>query len=49
MNADDLNLTDEDGATGDIPDEALEAASEMEQARAMTWGCTSIWWCFPQG
>ena len=53
--ATDLNLSDEDIASRedivscDVADEALETAADVDRARAMTWGCTSIWWCFPQG
>ncbi len=44
-----LNRIGEDAVTDDVPDEALEIAAGIDQERAMTWGCTNIWWCFPSG
>jgi hypothetical protein len=47
--ATDLDRTDEGIASYDVSDEALEAAASADKGQAMTWVCTSIWWCGPGG
>ena len=46
--ATDCNQTDEGVVVCDVSDEALEAAADADNARAMTWvNCSHVWWCWP--